>query len=840
MWRLAVKNAVAHRSRLTLTWLAVALGVAFVAGSLVLTDTSSRLLDAQFRTAAAGVDLTVRGVAAFGSAMGVEVERDPLPADLAERVAGTPGVGQARAVASGPGQLQVRGEPVRPNGPTILGTWAEAPFTAYDLRTGRAPDGGDEVVLDAATAAAHDIAIGDTVTVSAAASRRLEVVGLTGVGVDDGLSNSAVVLVDLGTAQALLGLGTGVTSVDVIAAPDVAVAELRSDLAQALGEEYAVTSGQDAAEASAEAAKESISYLRVVLLALAAAGLLVGALLIANTFGIVLSQRSRELALLRAAGATGRQVFASVLAEALLIGITGAAGGTAAGIGAAYGLRGLAQGAGLALPDGPLTVTSRTVLVALVAGALVTLLAALGPARRAARVAPVEAMRLSEPARPRRRRLVTGWVLLALGVAQLGAAAVLRDIAGVALGAVLLLLGLVVLGPVLAPRLANAVGRPLDRLGVPGRLARESTVRNPRRTAATVTALALGLALISFVSVLGGSVKAISAGQQEALTADLLIRSAGDEMLGGLSPEVAVRVADLPEVGATSSIRYGHWLDGGTTSALTAVEPATLPQVADVEMTAGDLGALEEGGVVLAEDVATERGLGVGDKLAMTFPRHGEQQVRVVGVMADASAQALSSGYILSLTTYAQHFNEDVDASVFVALADGVDAEAGRTALETAVSDFPNAEILDQTQAVAARAATVDQALGLITLLLGFAVVIALLGITNTLALSIVERTREIGLLRAVGMTRRQLRSMIRAEAALVAVAAVLAGVAVGLGLAVATLAGLSNDELLTIRIPVGQLLVVVAIAVLAGLAAGLLPARRAARLDVLTAIATH
>jgi putative ABC transport system permease protein len=842
MWRLAVKNAVAHRSRLALTWLAVALGVAFVAGSLVLTDTSSRLLDAQFRTAAAGVDLTVRGAAAFGSAMGVEVERDPLPADLVTRVAGIPGVGQARAIASGPGQLQVRGEAVRPNGPTVLATWAEAPFTAYGLRAGHAPEGEDEVVVDAATAAAHDIALGDTVTVSATTSRRLEVVGLTGVGEDDGLSNSAVVLVDLPTAQALLDLGRGVTSVDVVAAPDVAVADLRGDLAQVLGDDYAVTSGQDAAEASAEAAKESISYLRVVLLALAAAGLLVGAFLIANTFGIVLSQRSRELALLRAAGATGRQVFASVLGEALLLGMTGAAGGTAAGVGAAYGLRDLAQGAGLALPDGPLAVTARTVLVALTAGTVVTLLAALGPARRAARVAPVDAMRLSDPApvRPRRRRLVTGWAFLGLGVALLGAAAYLRDIAGVALGAVLFLLGLVLLGPVLGPRLATSVGRPLDGLGVPGRLARESTVRNPRRTAATVMALALGLALISFVSVLGGSVKAINAGQQEALTADLLIRSAGDEMLGGLSPEVAARVADLPEVGATSSIRYGHWLDGGMTSALTAVDPASLPSVADIEMTAGDLGDLAEGGVVLADDIAAERGLRVGDQLAMTFPRHGDQQVRVVGVMADESAQALSSGYILSLATYAEHFNEDVDASVFVALADGVDAEAGRTALEAAVTDFPNAEILDQAEAVAARTAAVDEALGLITLLLGFAVVIALLGITNTLALSIVERTREIGLLRAVGMTRRQLRSMIRAEAVLVSVVAVLAGVAVGLGLAAATLAGLSKDELLTIRVPVGHLAMVVAIAVLGGLVAGLLPARRAARLDVLTAIATH
>ncbi|MGY1748686.1 ABC transporter permease [Modestobacter sp. SYSU DS0511] len=842
MFRLALANALAHRSRLALTWLAVALGVAFAAGSLVLTDTSSRLLDEQFRTTAAGVDLIVRGAAAFDAAMGVEVQRDPLPAVLADRIAATPGVEEVRPIASGPGQLQVAGQAVAPAGPTLLGTWAEAPFTAYSLQAGRAPAGNGEVVLDAATAADHGIDLGDTVTVSATSSRQLRVVGLTGVGEADGLANSTVVLVDLPTAQALLDLGTDVTSVDVLAADGVAVADLRSDLAAALGEDYAVSNAQDAAAASADAAKESIDYLRIVLLALAAAGLVVGAFLIANTFGIVLTQRAGELALLRAAGATGRQVFASVLGEALLVGVTGAASGTAAGIGAAYALRGLASGAGLALPDGPLTVTARTIVVGLVAGTVITLLAVLGPARRAARTAPVEAIRAAAPApaRPRRARLIIGWAALALGGVGLVTAALLRDIAGVAVGAVLLLAGLIVLAPVLTPRLAQAVGRPLTGLGVPGQLARESTVRTPRRTAATAMALALGLALIGFVTVLGSSVKAIGAASTEAITADLLVQSSRDEMLGGLSPEVAARVAALPEVPAVSSVRYGHWLDAGMTSALTAVDPATLPRVADVEMTAGDLAALESGGIVLADGVAAERGLSVGDTLALTFPRDGEQRLRVVGLMADDSARALSTNYVISLDTYASHFSENVDATVYVTLADGTDPAEARTALRTAVADFPNAEVLDQAEAAAGRAAAVDQVLGLITVLLGFAVLIALLGITNTLALSIVERTREIGLLRAVGMTRRQLSRMIRAEAVLIAAVAAVVGTGLGLGLAAATLAGLSGDNPFVMEVPVGQLLAVVATAVLAGLAAGLLPARRAARLDVLTAIASQ
>ncbi|MGY1814975.1 FtsX-like permease family protein [Blastococcus sp. SYSU D00820] len=842
MFRLALATTLAHRSRLALTWLAVALGVAFAAGSLVLTDTSSRLLDEQFRTTAAGVDLTVRGAASFDAAMGVEVQRDPLPADLADRIAATPGVDRVRPVASGPAQLQVDGQTVAPAGPTLLGTWAEAPFTAYSLRAGRAPVGGGEVVLDAATAAGHDIALGDTVTVSATGSRQLRVVGLTGVGEADGLANSTVVLVDLPTAQALLDLGTDLTSVEVLAADRVAVADLRGDLAAALGPTYAVSNAQDAAAASADAAKESIGYLRIVLLALAAAGLVVGAFLIANTFGIVLTQRAGELALLRAAGATGRQVFASVLGEALLVGGTGAAGGTAVGVGAAYALRGLASGAGLALPDGPLTVTARTIVVGLAAGTVITLLAVLGPARRAARTAPVEAMRAAAPApaAPRRARLVIGWATLALGAAGLAVTALLRDITGVALGAVLLLAGLLVLAPILTPRLAQAVGRPLTGLGVPGQLARESTVRNPRRTAGTAMALALGLALIGFVTVLGSSVKAMGAAATEAITADLLVQSSRDEMLGGLSPEVAARVAALPEVATVSTIRYGHWLDGDTTSALTAVDPATLPDVADIDMTAGDLAALDVGGIVLADGVAAERGLSVGDTLTMTLPRDGNQRLRVVGLMADASARALSTSYVVSLDTYAAHFSENVDATVYVALADDADPAAARTALQAAVADFPNAEVLDQAEAAAGRAAAVDQVLGLITVLLGFAVLIALLGITNTLALSVVERTREIGLLRAVGMTRAQLAGMVRAEAVLIAAVAAVIGTGLGLGLAAATLAGLADAAPLHIQVPVLPLLALMGAAVLAGLAAGLLPARRAARLDVLTAIATR
>ena len=839
MLRLTVSNALAHRGRLALTWLAVTLGIAFVAGSLVLTDTSSRVLDDQFRTAAAGVDLTVRAAAAFDSAMGVEVQRDPLPADLPERIARTPGVASVRAVAAGPGQLRIRGQALDGRTQTLLSTWAASPFTAYTLRSGHAPTAADEVVLDAATARAHQISIGDTLTASATGSRELRVVGITGVGSGDGLANSTLVLTDLPTAQALLGLGTRISAVEVIATDGVSVPDLRTRIAAAVGRAYSVASSQDAAAASADAAQQSVSYLRVVLLALAGAGLVVGAFLIANTFGIVLTQRSRELALLRAAGATARQVFTSVIGEAVLVGLTGAAAGTVLGVGAAYALRGLAGAAGLALPTGALTVTGRTLLIALAAGTLVTVAAAFGPARRAARVAPVEAMRASDPAPhpTRRSRLVTGWVGLTAAAALLLAGALTGTLPLVGAGAALLLTAVVLLGPALAPRLARSVGRPLDRLGVPGRMAREGTVRNPRRTASTALALALALALITFVAVIGSSVKAIAASGGEAITAPLMVQSSREEMLGGLSPQVGQRVAALPQVAATSVTRFGHWLDQGSTSALTAVDPHTLGRVAQVRMEQGRLDALDGGGVVIAQSVATERGLAVGDTLPMTFPRDGQQRLRVVGVLTDRAAQALSTNFVLSLDEYAHHYSEDVDATVYVALKEGVDPQEARAALRTAVADFPNADIRDQAQAAAGRAAAIEQVIGLISVLLGFAVLIALLGITNTLALSIVERTREIGLLRAVGMERAQVRAMIRAEAVLVAGLAALSGLTLGLVLAAGTLAGLAADNPVIIRFPAAQLMVLLTGALAAGLVAGLVPARRAARLDVLGAI---
>jgi putative ABC transport system permease protein len=351
-------------------------------------------------------------------------------------------------------------------------------------------------------------------------------------------------------------------------------------------------------------------------------------------------------------------------------------------------------------------------------------------------------------------------------------------------------------------------------------------------------ALAIGLALISFMAVLSTSVKAsMAAGYRETITADYVIESSRSEMLGGLPPAVSQQVAALPQVSVASRLRFGHWKDGEATSALTAVDPRTLPAVTNVRLLAGTLDALADGGVVLAEHIAKERHLQVGDRLEMTFARTGRQELPVVGVLRDRDADGLSTGYLISLATFAKQYSENVDASVFVKLADGVDMAAGRAALTGALKGYPTAAVKDEGTAVEGRLQAIDQVLGLVTVLLLMTVVVATLGIANTLALSMLERTREIGLLRAVGMTRRQLRAMVRGEALLVSAVAVLVGAVVGVGLAAASVAVLGGSTMST-ELPPAQLAGVVVLGMVTGLVAGAVPARRAARLDVLRAIA--
>ena len=835
MIRLTLAQLVAHRVRLALTVVAVTLGVAFVTGSLVLNDTAQRLFDQAFRTASAGADLTVRTATAFDSGMGVEVERDPLPATTVARTLAVDGVTGAVPVAKGAARLE-RGR--TDLGSVQLGTWVEQPVGAYPLRAGAAPAGAGQVALDAAAAAEFGLAIGDTLTVVAEKRIQARIVGLVGFGDQDGPPVGTVVLASLSTAQDALALGDQIS--EILVTTDLATGELQPQLSAALGDTIQVATAQDLATAGAEAAASNLEMLKIVLIAMSLAALVIGSFLIANTFSIVISQRTRELAVVRAAGATGGQVLVSVLAEAAIVGVLASAAGVGLGIVSTFGLRSLARAFGTSIPEGDLVIDARTLVIALVIGVIVTVVAAIGPARRAARVSPVIAMRdtAAEPRRVSAGRTITAGVALVAGAAIAALPTFGAPMPLLALGLGLALVGVVLITPWLLAPLVRLFGSPASRT-VPGRLARDAALRAPRRTSATVMALALGLALMSFVTIIGASVKDATGEQyREVISADAVVESAGQEMLGGVHAEVFDEVTKVAEVGAATRLKYGHWKDGATTNALTAFDPDEIGRFAAIRMVSGLLDALNQGGVVIAERVATDRNLTVGDTLAMTFARTGQQQLRIVGIMTDAPAQALQTDYFVSLATYARHFTEDMDASLFVTAADGVSPAALTAALEAALVDHPTAQVRDQAAVIAGRTQAVDQIFGLVTVLLGFAMVIAVLGIANTLALSIAERTRELGLLRSVGMTRAAVAMMVQAEAVIVSLVAVVLGLVIGAAASFAAVGALSTIAPLTILFPIQQLGVLAVIVAVAGLLAGIVPARRAADLPVLEAIA--
>jgi len=841
MWRLAIKQVVAHRFRFVLTTLAVVIGVTFVSGTLVLTDTSQQLFDEKFSSRSSGSDVTVRTEVAFDEAMGVEVEHAPVPESLLDTVRDTAGVDEAVGVATGKGVLLVDGDAVESTGMPLVLSWTDEPFGRFEISAGHEPRAAGEVVLEQDTARRAGVEVGDTVTVQSDRVRELEVVGLAESTRQAAYEGASVALVDIDAAQELLRLGDGYSEIRVTADDGTTATALEDRLRDAVGKGYSVASSKDVARASSDAARTQLGYLQGALLALAAAALLIGGYLIANTFTIVVAQRTRELALLRAAGATARQVKRLLRGEALVVGVVGSAVGTVLGIGAAAALRGALEAAGADLPSGPAVIRPGSMLLAFAIGVTVTALAAVAPSRRAGRVSPLQAMRSAAAGRVAgRRRRVVGTVAGVASVAALvvvgagGASVALAAVAGV-----LAVVALAALGPVLAGPLTRIVGRPLAALGVPGRLAGEFAAKAPRRTAATVLALSLSIGLIAFTTVLSASLRSeISDRYQEVVHADLVVESSGMEMLGGLSPAVYDRVAALPEVESATRMRLGHFKTDGTGTALAAVDPATVESAVTVEMRSGSLADLDRGGVMVSESTAKADGLEPGDTIAMTFPR-GTRRVPVVGVYDDDLVAVTQVNYVIGLRAYERLYAEDVDADVFVTLAPGTDAEAAQAAVERALADFPNADVRDQAGATEGRTALLDQILGLVTAALLLTVLIALLGVTNTLALSIVERTQEIGLLRSIGMTDRQLRWMIRSEAAIQAAVAVVLGSVLGLGFAAATVRALGGTHPVPVVVPWGGLVTVLVLGTIAGLVAGMLPARRAARLRLMDAITT-
>jgi putative ABC transport system permease protein len=846
MWRATVKSLLGHKFRLALTALSIVLGVSFVAGTYVLTDTINNTFDKLFEDVTAGVDVYVRSDSSFTD-IGTEAgDIEPVPSELLAEIEQADGVAYAQGEVSGYAQFVDKdGEAIAPFGPPTLGvSWGEHDdLSALTIREGRKPMADGEVAMDAGTAKEHGFRVGDTVTIlTQGPPEEFEIVGIAGFGEADNLGGATLAAFDLETAQRVLNRENEFDAIVVKAEEGVSPQALRQRIAAILPDGVEATTGQAVAAEQSDAIKEGLGFFNTFLLVFAGISLFVGAFIIFNTFNILVTQRTRELALLRALGASGRQVMTSVVVEALIVGVVASAVGLGAGILIAIGLKGLLTALGIELPASGIVLQPRTVIVAMVVGVVVTFVASIFPARRAARVAPIAALRdtaVDQVTGIGRRAIVGGILTLAgVGVLLFGLFGdVSNGLSLVGLGVALTFVGVAGFSPVIARGLAGGIGAPLPRLfGVPGRLGRGNAMRNPKRTASTAAALMIGLALVATFSIMGSSVKA-STGKiiEEAYRADYIISA--NAGFSGFSPEIARQLATREELAVVSVLRTDTWRKPGTTSTqfLTAVDPATVDQVLELDVREGNLADLTGDAVLIHEDAASSEGVSVGDTYPMQFASTGERPMRVVGVFGE---NRITGDFVIGLDTYEENYSSSLDSFVMVKGAPGIPPDEVRRAIEEVTDEFPNVQVQNQAEIRATQEEQIDQLLNLVYSLLFLAIFIALMGIVNTLALSVYERTRELGLMRALGLSRRQTRSMVRWESVIIALLGGVLGLAIGIFFGWALQTALADDGITELALPVSDLLIFLAVAGLAGVLAAWGPARRAAKLDVLAAIA--
>ena len=847
MGKATLKGLLAHKFRLAATALAIVLGVSFVAGTYVLTDTINATFTNLFDEVTQGIDVAVRSKDVFTGQMG-EV-RDPIPEEVLNEVKAVDGVKVAEGSVTGFAQFVDKdGKPVTTGGAPTLGvSISSAPElqAGTTVRSGRLPSGPDEMVVDAQTADKHGFAVGDRVKVLLQGpARTFTVSGIIGFGEAGNLGGATLAGFTLPTAQEVLNREGRFDEIDVVAAEGTTPEQLRDRVRAVLDPRYEVLTGEELSASQAAAINDTIGrFLSTALLSFAFVALLVGAFLIFNTFTIIVAQRTRELALLRCLGASRRQVMTSVLLESLIVAVVASLVGLGLGVLIANGLKALLTGIlNFDLPTTGTVFLWRTVIVSLAVGIVVTVLAALLPARKATRVPPVAALQPETAFAPthfRKRRIVLGVLVTLVGIALLLAGLFQNEgnrLVNVASGAVIVFFGVAILSPLIARPLARLIGWPFAKaFRLPGTLARENAMRNPRRTASTAAALMIGLALVTFVSIFAASIKASTTETLDrTIAADYILMN---DTFTPFSPDLATRLADQPELAAVVGVRLGAFKLDGATKQLIGIDPAAYDRVVKSEVLSGSIADLQSGGLAVKEDVAEANGWTVGERVALQFPRGGTQQVQVKAIYKDNS---VNGDYLLSLADYERFYADQADSQILVQAAPGTTPAASRAAIDRVLVDFPNVTVRDQAEYKAETARQIDQVVNLFFALLALAVVIALFGIVNTLGLSIFERIRELGLLRAIGATRRQIRSMIRWEAVIIAVLGAVLGLAVGVFFGWTIVRALRSVGITEFAVPGGQLVIFVVFAALAGILAAVLPGRRAARIDVLRAITTE
>ncbi|NEY36640.1 FtsX-like permease family protein [Streptomyces sp. PRKS01-65] len=839
MFRTALRNVLAHKARLLMTVLAVMLGVAFVSGTLVFTNTISGALQSSSAKGFDHVDVAVQPK--YQDAEGDKVGKAPaLTQAVLDRSAKVPGAASAVGVVGGFTAVADRDGKLIGNGfSTLGGNYWGTEDPRYPLVSGHAPKGPGEILIDSETAGRTGYRVGDTVRLSVDGPVLTPTV--TGVfTTDDGnvAAGGSLTLFDTATAQKLFGKPGTYDEIAVEAKPGVTQAALKAELDRALPEDLVeTTTGEQLAEDQAETIASSMSGMQQSLLVFAGIALFVGTFIIANTFTMLVAQRTKELALLRAVGASRRQVTRSVLIEAFVVGLAAAVAGLAAGIGIGAGLRALMGSLGATVPDGPLVVSPGTVVSAFAVGVLVTMLAAWLPGRRAAKIPPVAAMS-SVHAKASGKSLVLrntlGSLFSAAGVAVVLAATTMGGSDGQApmgLGAVLLIIGVFVLTPLLSRPLIAAASPVLRLFGVSGKLARQNAVRNPRRTAATASALMIGLTLITGMTVMAGSLqKSIDKMAASAIEADYVVSMANGNLL---SPDVEQKLKRAGDVTATSPLRNSPSRIGGETEYLTGVDSSTIGELTELKVTDGSF-AVGGARVTVDDATAKQHGWRAGSAFTVAYEDGRKQKLTVAGVY---EGNEMMRGIMIDTATLAPHQSDPADMQVMVKTSGGA-SDAAKDRLEKALGSNPAIKVQDKKDLSNEIAQMFTLMLNMLYGLLAMAVIVAVLGVVNTLAMSVFERSQEIGMLRAIGLDRRGIKRMVRLESLVISLFGGVLGIGLGVffGWAAGELLGtsLATYELV---LPWGRMAVFLLLAAAVGVLAALWPARRAARLNTLQAI---
>ncbi len=847
MRRLALRSLLSRRLRTTLTLLAILLGVAMISGTYVLTDQITNGFNAIFQTAYQKTAVVVSPKTTFGDGSGGSSAAATLPQSLLAVVRHVPGVAAADGNVTANTAVVIDGKQVKTGGaPAFIQSTSDPRFGTGSWIAGAAPVKTGEAAITSRFAAKQHLGLGDTIAVATNAGlKTLRIAGLYRWPAEDSLGGTIMIDARRADVQRWFGMRGRLSSVNVAGAPGVAPAELRTRIAAALPASVDVKTGaQAAADQSASTSKAINSFLRPALLAFGGVSVFVGAFIIFNAFSITVAQRRREFAMLRALGASRRQVLTGVVGEALAMGVAASLLGLAAGLGVARLINVLFKAVGADIPASGIGLAPRTVVIALLVGVGVTLVSALVPALRATRVPPVAA--LSEGAQLPPSRFSRLSTPIAIGIALLGAALFVTGMVSsgatttllfeMGLGAVLFFVSLAMLAKYVVRPLSAVIGRPLQALApTSGRLARENAGRNPQRTAATAAALMIGLALVVFVAVFAQGLKtSFIDALARSNRADVVVSD--DSMMMGFSARGQAIVRGLPGVEAATGVAMSSLKVNGGVTLANAIEPRRFPAVwrfTWVDGNDGALARLDQGGVVVEEQYAKSHRLSIGSRFAATAPTGKTTTLTVVGVYRDPM---IMSNFTVGQRTF-QKLGVPTATGIFLAKArPGVGEDALKAEVSRALAGFPTQTVRTEKGYDDYVKKTINQILTMLYALLAMSVTISIFGIVNTLVLSVYERTREIGMLRAIGTSRRQMRRIVRYESVITSIIGGVLGTAVGVlfGYVIINQFG---DQGLVFSVPYGQLLMLLVVAGMVGVFAAVLPARRAAGLNVLEAV---